>query len=95
MLLILLYHGYFDEKKKKFHLHLLILLSFNLIFSLHCLQQLYLKILALILHHICFSFLSLTTVNSFQNKHLIDILILIIIILLILLGLQQFNLLFL
>ena len=38
--------------------HLLILLSLNLIFSLHYLQQLYPKILALILHHICFSFLS-------------------------------------
>jgi len=37
--------------------YLLILLSLNLIFSLHYLQQLYPKILALILHHICFSFL--------------------------------------
>jgi len=66
------------------NLYLLILLSLqqlNLIFPstnpLLGLQQLYPKTLALNLHHICFSFLSLINVNIFQSKNLIDIIILI------------------
>jgi len=63
--------------------YLLILLSLNLIFfpstnPLLGLQQLYPKIFALNLHHICFLFLFLITVSIFQSKNLIDILILII-----------------
>ena len=77
--------------------YLLILLSLNLIFfpsinHLLGLQQLNPKILALNVHHIR---LSLTTMNIFQSKNLMNILIFILIILLILLGLQQLNLLFL
>ena len=43
------------------------------------LQQLHPKVLALNLHHICLSFLSLITVNIFQSENLIDILIIILI----------------
>ena len=79
---------YFSKQKFNRYLNpypcLLILLSLNLIFfstnPLLGLQQLYLKILALNLHHISFSFLSLITVNIFQSKNLIDIVILILII---------------